>query len=122
MKEQIEVKYSNRVLLDVGLCITFYDFLDIGDPYLYPSEGSSIQLIKFRMIVFRPFVGEILFGTLLKSNKDGIYISMDFFDEIFIPSALLHTPNKYNEHNGLWTWIYGENKDDFVMEIGEQVS
>mmetsp|Transcript_29648 Transcript_29648/g.42334 ORF Transcript_29648/g.42334 Transcript_29648/m.42334 type:complete len:146 (+) Transcript_29648:23-460(+) len=55
--EQIEVKYSNKVILDVGLCICFYDFLQVGDAYIYPSEGSAIQEVKFRVVIFRPFVG-----------------------------------------------------------------
>jgi len=122
LKEQIEIKYANRVLLHVGLCITFYDFISIGDPYLYPSEGSSIQIVRFRMVVFRPFVGEIITGRLVGSNREGLKISTEFFDDISIPAALLQAPCVFNPVDSLWTWKYGENADtDFVMEIGEEV-
>ena len=122
LKEQIEIKYSNKILLHVGLCITFYDFVSIGDPYIYPSEGSSIQIVKFRMVVFRPFAGEIMTGKLISSNREGLKISVDFFDDILIPAALLQAPCVYNPVDGLWTWKYGENHDtDFVMDIGEEV-
>ena len=47
--QQIESKYSNRVIPDVGLCISFYDFIEISDPYSYPSEGAAHQLTKFRL-------------------------------------------------------------------------
>ena len=109
-------------MLHVGLCITFYDFVSIGDPYIYPSEGSSIQIVKFRMVVFRPFAGEIMTGKLISSNREGLKISVDFFDDILIPAALLQAPCVYNPVDGLWTWKYGENHDtDFVMDIGEEV-
>lgn len=125
LKEQIEIKFSNRVLLNVGLCITFYDFLDVGEPYLYPSEGSAIQQVRFRMIVFRPFMGEILTGRLHSSNSEGLKISLDFFDDIVIPSSLFPSPCFFDENSGIWTWKYtpeeGEDALDFVMEIGEEI-
>jgi DNA-directed RNA polymerase III subunit RPC8 len=57
--EQIDAKFANKVLLDVGLCITHFDFLEIEDPYVYPAEGCAHQRVKFRMVVFRPFAGEV---------------------------------------------------------------
>lgn len=121
LKEQIEIKYANRVLLHVGLCITFYDFISIGDPYLYPSEGSAIQIVRFRMVVFRPFVGEIITGKLVSSGREGLKISTEFFEDILIPAALLQAPCVYNPVDGLWTWKYGEPENDFLMDIGEEV-
>lgn len=108
--------------MDAGLCICFYDFVELGDPYVYPGEGSSMQEVKFRLVVFRPFVGEIMTGKVTTSNKDGIKISMDFFDDISVPSSLLQSPSSYNPSSGLWTWKYGEDDDsEFVMDIGEEV-
>ena len=89
---------------------------------MYPSEGSAIQLVKFRMVVFRPFIGEIITGKLVGSNREGLKISVDFFDDILIPASLLQSPCVYNPSDGLWTWKYGENHDtDFVMDLGEEV-
>ena len=62
LQEQIEIKYSNKVIVDVGLCVCFYDFLEFGDPYVYPSEGSAIQQVKFRLIVFKPYMGGLLYN------------------------------------------------------------
>jgi len=122
LKEQVEIKYTNRIILDVGLCITFYDFIDVGDPFLYPSEGSSIQVVRFRMVVFRPFIGESIVGKVTKSTKEGLHLSVEFFDEIFVPSSLLQSPSVYNPSTGLWIWKYGENQDmDFEMGLGEEI-
>lgn len=120
--EQIELKYANKVLLNVGLCICFFDFVEIGDPYLYPGEGCSIQQVKFRLVVFRPFVGEILTGKIASSNKDGVKLSLEFFDDVLVPSSLLQTPSSFNPSTGLWTWKYGEDQEsEFVMDVGEEV-
>ena len=113
------MKFSNRILLNVGLCVTFYDFISIGDPYLYPGEGSAMQIVKFRMVVFRPFIGEIMTGKLVGSSKEGLKISVEFFEGILIPAALLQAPCVFNPVDGLWTWKYDDN--DFVMDIGQEV-
>jgi RNA polymerase III subunit Rpc25 len=105
------------------------------------------------MVVFRPFAGEvedfhlcfqiiqyyplydlfmnitklapqILVGRISSSNKDGILVSLDFFDDVFIPSYLLQAPSEFNAETSLWLWKYGEEDsgDEFVMDIGEQVT
>lgn len=39
--EEIDRKYANKVITDVGLCISVYDFVNIGDAYIHPSDGTS---------------------------------------------------------------------------------
>jgi len=123
--EQIELKYCNKIILNVGLGVAFYDFVKIGDPYLYPGAGSAIHIVRFRLIVFRPFVGEIVSAKVMQSNKDGIRLSLEFFDDILIPSSQLQNPSIFNSDTGLWVWKYDgsmESENEFVLEIGDEVS
>lgn len=122
--EQIEMKYLNKVIHKVGLCVAFYDFLEIGDPYIYPSEGAAHQLVKFRLVVFRPFDGETIVGKIVGSSPEGLQVSLDFFDDVLIPSNRFMEPSTYDDSTRLWTWKYGTAPDevDFVMEMGESVS
>jgi len=126
--EQIEIKYTNKVLVGVGLCVSFYDFLDIGDPYVYPAEGSSHQLVKFRIVVFRPFVGEVLTGKLTSSSRSGIHVSLGFFEDIVIPQNLLPQPSIYDVNKNIWSWRHCPNPEeepdefnDLALEVGEEV-
>ena len=41
------------------------------------------------MTVFRPFVGEVLSGRIMAATHRGIRISLEFFDDVFIPEHLL---------------------------------
>jgi DNA-directed RNA polymerase III subunit RPC8 len=103
----------------VGLCICIFDFLEIGDPYIYPGEGSSIQTVQFRLVVFRPYVGEILVGKISSSNKEGVRISLGFFDDIFVPATLLQNNSVFNSQSGVWVWTWEGN--EMAMDIGEEV-
>lgn len=41
LTEEIDRKYANKVIADVGLCVTMYDFVSIGDAFVHPSDGTS---------------------------------------------------------------------------------
>ena len=37
---QIEEKYCNRVIIDVGLCICLFEICDLGDSLMYQSDSA----------------------------------------------------------------------------------
>lgn len=89
IKDEIHIKYSKKVLLNIGLCISIYDFVDIGDPFIIPGDGATYSEVIFRMIVFKPFLGESIIGTIISSDKTkGLNVHLDFFRDIIIPPHL----------------------------------
>ncbi|KAK8794675.1 hypothetical protein WA158_001656 [Blastocystis sp. Blastoise] len=82
---EINIKYSNKVILNYGLCICFYDFIDVDKGVIFPGDGASHTKLKFRLIMFRPVEGEIMIGKIATSNKYGLRVSLDFMEDIWIP-------------------------------------
>jgi RNA polymerase III subunit Rpc25 len=76
-----------------------------------------------------------LVGRIASSNKEGIKVSLEFFEDVFIPSYLLQTPSEFREETSTWVWKYnaggseeegGENGEgeaggEFAMNVGEQI-
>lgn len=90
LEDSIHNKFSNKILPDVGLCVSVYDFTKIGDPFIFPGDGASYTDVEFRMVVFRPDVGEVIKGTIKScDHKNGIRVSLGFFEDIYIPPHLL---------------------------------
>lgn len=74
----------------IGLCISFYDLLESSDGLIGHGSGlvnvngeihaeimnvkntADSMLVKFRMIVFRPFKGEIMLGKIASGTEHGI--------------------------------------------------
>jgi DNA-directed RNA polymerase III subunit RPC8 len=115
----VNCKYANKVVLEVGLCIQLYDIVSIGDAYLHPGSAAQHVTVIFRMVVFRPFVGEILVGTIRSSSSVGLFISLDFFDDIVIPPDLMNTPTLFDEAEKVWAWKF--NGTDFFMDEKERI-
>ena len=65
LSEALTEKLANKVLKDVGLVIALWDILSIGDSFLFPGDGASHTRVEFRILVFRPFVEEVLTGKVI---------------------------------------------------------
>lgn len=138
---EIEKKFPNRVLMDVGLVICRYgDALEIGDGVCVAGDGGAHHECVFRLVVFRPFVDEVCIGTILESNEEGIRVSLgDFFGDVHIPAYWMLRPSHFNHESSLWIWTpqYDDEEDaendndseenqlpktnQFEMEIGAEI-
>jgi len=139
---EIETKYPNRVLMDAGLVICRYgDALEVGDGVLVAGDGAAHHEVVFRLIIFRPFVDEVLVGTVAESTEEGVRVTLGFFDDVWIPGPRMQKPSHYERESGLWVWTpnygddqqrqeengvkaeEGEGSEDerFEIEIGTQI-
>lgn len=116
---EINRKYSNKVIHKLGLCILLHDLLEVGDPLIYPGDGSAHIKTKFRMVVFRPFIGEVLYGKIKSCSEKGIFVTMGFFDDIFIPRDNFQPNTTFDKSEQLWVWTYGEDK--FYLDLDESI-
>jgi len=85
--QEIDKKYPNRVILDVGLVICrFGDVTEFSEGICAPGDGAAFYEVIFQLIVFKPLVDEVCVGTIVESNEFGIRISLgEFFEDIIVP-------------------------------------
>jgi DNA-directed RNA polymerase III subunit RPC8 len=74
---------------------------------------------KFRLVVFKPFVGEVLIGKIRSCTEEGLSISLTFFDDIFIPAHCLQPGTAFNSSERLWVWNYDGN--ELFMDLDEPI-
>mmetsp|Transcript_1845 Transcript_1845/g.3785 ORF Transcript_1845/g.3785 Transcript_1845/m.3785 type:complete len:223 (+) Transcript_1845:339-1007(+) len=124
VQTEIEKRYPNKIIVDVGLVICPYGPpLEVGDGILVPGDGGAHHQVVFQCLVFRPFVEEVLIGTVKDSHEGGITVSVGgFFDHVFIPAYWMLNPSVYDESTGLWVWTptYDDDDDDEENEEVEE--
>nr|ACO15726.1 DNA-directed RNA polymerase III subunit RPC8 [Caligus clemensi] len=124
LSEEINRKLSNKVVLNVGLAVCLFDILEIGESFLFPGDEASHTRVVFRILVFRPFMEEVLNGKIKSCSKDGVQVSLGFFEDIWIPPESLQHPYRFDEADQVWVWEYptedGE-KHDLFMDTGEEI-
>jgi len=130
IKKAIQSRYVDRIIPDNGLGVTVYDITNIGDAVIHPTDnknymGQAEFKVSFRLIVFRPFIGEWLEGTILTSSEQGVQATIGFFANIHISAANLQEPAVFT--NGTWLWLYRDPEDEtarpvkFFYEIGGKI-
>ncbi|CAM1503033.1 Fc.00g078090.m01.CDS01 [Cosmosporella sp. VM-42] len=100
IEDNINAKYSNKVIQKIGLCICLYDVLWASEGLIGHGTGLVNVNVEFRMVVFRPFKGEVMLGRIRSSTPAGINLRTDFFDDIFVP----------NHSEQLWIWNFDEER------------
>ncbi|XP_038713986.1 DNA-directed RNA polymerase III subunit RPC8-like [Tripterygium wilfordii] len=115
IKSVLQDMFLDKVIANLGLCISVYDIRGIKGGIIFPGDGASTYTVKFRLLVFRPFVGEIISAKLKEADANGLRLSVGFFDDIYVPVHLLPNPSRFepDPHNGyqpMWTWEFDGEK------------
>ena len=76
LRDVISDKYFNKVIKDIGLVISLWNFVKVGDAYIYPNDGSAHYKVEFKLLVFRPFEGELIDGKIESCHEQGINITL----------------------------------------------
>jgi len=126
--ECLNNKLSNKILKDVGLVIALWDVIEVGESFIMPGSSGSHTKAHFRLLVFRPFMDEVLVGKIKCCTKEGVYLSLGFFDDILIPPEALQHPHRFDESDQVWVWEYPTEDDDgntqhhdLFMDPGEEI-
>mmetsp|Transcript_32173 Transcript_32173/g.94006 ORF Transcript_32173/g.94006 Transcript_32173/m.94006 type:complete len:201 (+) Transcript_32173:113-715(+) len=111
VKKEIQCKYVDRVIPNVGLCVEFYDFHEFRDAIVYPGDGKlacgeAYFKVEFNMIVFRPIANEWLVGCISGSSEKGLSVTLGFFHDVEVPSSNLRTPYTFDAVRQVWVWQY----------------
>ncbi|CUM66674.1 uncharacterized protein PRCAT00004350001 [Priceomyces carsonii] len=117
---ELSKKYSNKVVNDLGLAISIWDVLEIKEGLLKPGDGAAYVETRFRCVIWKPFVGEVLIGWVSDCTPEGIKVKLDFFDEIFVPKNYLFENCVFREAEKAWVWQPDEEAELFI-DINEKI-
>lgn len=95
---------SDRVIPGIGLVVAVWDLLRIGDDKLTRHTGDAATDCRFRLLVFAPFVGEVIPARIGPSTEAGILAYLRFFNLVWVPSLALPKPSSFDENDKVWTW------------------
>lgn len=116
LRSRINDKYLNKVVKNAGLIIHFvgFDFVDHAD---IDDEGGLIFCVAFKMISFKPYIGEVIEGVVTNSDSTGLTVSLGFFNDIKIPSSDLREPKSIDSNTKLWSWDYEGHKLCYFIDF-----
>lgn len=93
----LETAFVDKVIIDLGLIVTIYDILEIDGGFVYHSDGGAHYRVRFRVIVFRPFLDEMIVGRVSKMDEAGVHVSLGFFEDCIVPHHGLPESSYYSD-------------------------
>ncbi|EPQ27553.1 uncharacterized protein PFL1_05091 [Pseudozyma flocculosa PF-1] len=106
VSDQINRKFANKILQDVGLCISLFDISSCSEGRVRWGDGLLYHKVTFRLIVFRPFTNQVLVGKIKSSDETGIRVTMGFFDDIYIPAPHIPAPSAFDHQERAFFWLF----------------
>ena len=73
-------KFSNYISKELGIVFGISEVVSIGDGVLIPGDGSAYYDARFKMLVFKPEMQEVVHGDITKIEDFGAFINLGPID------------------------------------------
>jgi len=74
VRAQLEESYSGFQDKDIGTVVAVLDVLDVKEGIIIPGDGSAYYESTFKLIVFKPELQELVYGTIEEITNFGAFI------------------------------------------------
>lgn len=76
VKEQLQVSYSDFQDKDLGTVVDVLEVMDVKEGIIIPGDGAAYYKSRFKLVVFKPELQEIVYGTIEEITNFGAFINM----------------------------------------------
>ncbi|ORY23986.1 RNA polymerase III subunit Rpc25-domain-containing protein [Naematelia encephala] len=113
--DALNKKYANKLVPEKGLALSVFDLLTVEDGKVTWGNGLMYYKVSFRLMLFAPFIGEVMHGRVLASTREYIRISTGFFQDIYITPALFPPNMAFDPSQNTWFW-YSDSEDAILSQ------
>ena len=76
VRVQLEESYSGFQDKDIGTVVAVLDVTDVKEGIIIPGDGAAYYESTFKLIVFKPELQELVYGTIEEITNFGAFINM----------------------------------------------
>lgn len=74
--QQLREIYSNHYNKDLGKSVAVIEVLEVGEGVIIPGDGATYYNSKFKLLVWKPELQELVYGEIAEITKFGAFIDM----------------------------------------------
>lgn len=78
--EQLNKQFEDFTSNDLGFIINIAEILEIGDGVIIPGDGAAYYETKFKVIIFKPEIQEVILGKISDITDFGAFIEIGPID------------------------------------------
>ena len=76
IEKQLNESYVNSVNRDLGFVISVVNVDDVGEGIIIPGDGAAYYKSKFKVLVWRPELHELVYGTIKEIVNFGAFMDL----------------------------------------------
>jgi DNA-directed RNA polymerase subunit E' len=74
--QQLREIYSNHYDRELGRSVAVIEVLEVGEGVIIPGDGATYYNSKFKLLVWKPELQELVYGEIAEITKFGAFIDM----------------------------------------------
>ena len=76
VNKQLHETYAGHFNKEVGKVISVIEVLEVGEGVIIPGDGAAYYKSRFKLLVWKPELHEIVFGTISEITNFGAFIDL----------------------------------------------
>jgi DNA-directed RNA polymerase subunit E' len=76
VKQQLQETYANFQDKDLGTVVDVLEVLSVKEGIIIPGDGAAYYKSVFKLVVFKPELQELVYGTIEEITNFGAFINM----------------------------------------------
>ncbi len=76
IKKELQEKFGNFISPEIGIVISVDDVKNVGEGIIIPGDGAAYYDTVFTLIVFKPQLQEIVYGSVSEITSFGAFLNL----------------------------------------------
>jgi len=101
VRQQLNETYKEYSNKEFGSVISVIDVLSVGDGIIIPGDGAAYYKSAFKLLVWKPEMHELVYGTINEITNFGAFINMGSMQGMIHISQTMEDFVNFNKSNAL---------------------
>lgn len=76
VRQQLKETYTNYISKEFGAVLSIVDVLEVGEGIIIPGDGAAFYKSRFKLLIWKPEMQELVFGTISEITNFGAFMNM----------------------------------------------
>ncbi|MFH1711131.1 MAG: DNA-directed RNA polymerase [Nanoarchaeota archaeon] len=78
VEQQLKETYAGFINKDLGMAVSVVEVLSVGEGIIIPGDGAAYYDSKFKILVWKPELHELVYGNIAEITNFGAFIDLGF--------------------------------------------
>jgi len=101
VKQQLKETYSDYATKELGKVVSVVDVTEVGDGIIIPGDGAAYYKSKFKLLIWKPEMQELVYGVVSEITNFGAFLNMGLMQGMMHISQTMEDYVSFSKSNTL---------------------